>query len=183
MDPKTYVENVLRTESSDWAAIERRLGDKRAVRLLHAAMGMTTESGEFVDALKKYVFYGRPLDGVNIMEEAGDLLWYVAVALDELGLSFELVMERNIEKLRKRYAAKFSEQEAHQRNLEQERAVLERATKMLGRVATPISDEPLSVPQPSADGVQECHMLGTTHFDDLRTSTLHQTVAVHIKEK
>lgn len=47
--------------------------------LLHCATGLVTESAELVDAIKKHVFYGKPLDVVNIKEELGDLLWYVAI--------------------------------------------------------------------------------------------------------
>lgn len=47
--------------------------------LLHCATGLVTESAELVDAIKKHVFYGKPLDVVNIKEEIGDLLWYIAI--------------------------------------------------------------------------------------------------------
>lgn len=47
--------------------------------LLHCATGLVTESAELVDAIKKHVFYGKPLDVVNIKEEIGDILWYIAI--------------------------------------------------------------------------------------------------------
>lgn len=102
-----------------------RLGDKKLARLLHAAMGLTTESGEFMDALKKHFFYGKPIDETNLVEELGDELWYIALALRTLGSSFEDAMERNIKKLRVRYPAKFEERRALERDLDAERAALE----------------------------------------------------------
>lgn len=52
-------------------------------RLLHASLGLCTEVGE----LQKAVSADR-LDGVNVMEECGDLYWYCALALDAAGVSF-----------------------------------------------------------------------------------------------
>lgn len=58
--------------------------------LLHCVTGLVTESAELVDAIKKHVFYGKPLDVVNIKEELGDLLWYIAipVRIFDLDLDF-----------------------------------------------------------------------------------------------
>lgn len=47
----------------------------------HAAKGMNTEQGELDDMLKKHLIYGKPFDDVNVLEECGDVLWYVALAL------------------------------------------------------------------------------------------------------
>ena len=85
MQNKDYKEAALRTESNDFEAIQKRISSKRNIRLLHAGIGLATESGEFLDALKKAIFYGKELDRVNLQEEIGDLLWYCAIALDELG--------------------------------------------------------------------------------------------------
>jgi len=120
-----YVEQATRTEAGDRAAIDARLHDARLCRLLHAGMGMATETGEFVDALKKHVFYGREVDEVNLIEELGDLFWYLAVAADTLGVTFEDIQRRNIDKLKVRYAEKFTETQAADRNLDAERSVLE----------------------------------------------------------
>lgn len=125
MTPETYVQEVLKTESSDLSFVRRRLYDDKVLRLLHAAQGMVTEAGEMMDALKKHIFYGKPLDEVNLMEELGDSLWYHSVAIDALHTSFEEVMGINIRKLRKRYGEKFSSEKAIKRDLEAEREILE----------------------------------------------------------
>jgi hypothetical protein len=53
MQPNEYVENVIRTESSDFVVIGRRVSDPVIIRLDHAADGICTEAGELKDALKK----------------------------------------------------------------------------------------------------------------------------------
>ena len=126
MDTKKYKEMVLKTESKDFEAISSRLKDKRALRLLHGSCGIATEAGELLDAMKKHIFYGKEIDTVNIVEEIGDLMWYSAILLDELGVEFEEVMEKNINKLKARYGEKFSETCANTRNLDQERKILEK---------------------------------------------------------
>jgi len=126
MDTKKYKELVLKTESKDFDSISTRLNDKRALRLLHGSCGIATEAGELLDALKKHIFYGKEIDTVNIIEEIGDLMWYSAIILDELGVEFEDVMEKNINKLKARYGEKFSETSANVRNLDKERKILEK---------------------------------------------------------
>lgn len=94
-------------------------------RLFHAAMGMCTESGEFMDALKKHAIYGKPLDLTNLVEEAGDCLWYIALMLNSLGVTVEDAMARNISKLRARYPEAFTSERALERDLDAERKALE----------------------------------------------------------
>ncbi len=125
MDSKDYIAKAMKTESQDFAAVAARASSTKMIRTLHAAMGVSTEAGELLDAVKKHLFYGKPLDEVNLKEEVGDLFWYVAILCDTLGLSFEEAMERNIEKLKARYGEKFTEAAAITRNLAQERQILE----------------------------------------------------------
>jgi len=94
--------------------------------LLHAAMGMSTEANEFLDGLKKHMFYGAKLDIVNLKEELGDMLWYMAIAMYVLDTDFNKEMDRVINKLRTRYPEKFTEEDALDRDLDAERKELER---------------------------------------------------------
>jgi NTP pyrophosphatase (non-canonical NTP hydrolase) len=127
MNTKEYIENVLKTESNDFDKIGERLDNIKTERLLHAGIGLVTEAGEFIDMLKKHIFYGKLLDFVNLKEELGDLLWYVAIAAHELGeASFEGIMETNIAKLKARYGDKFGETQAENRDLVKEREILEK---------------------------------------------------------
>lgn len=111
MNPEEYVKNVLKTESNDFESIRERMSSEFYLRLDHASKGMVTESGEFVDALKKFAFYGRELDLINLIEELGDQLWYIAIACDVLKIPMSEIetMERNIAKLKVRYKNKFYE--------------------------------------------------------------------------
>ena len=84
----------------------------RQRELQHAAYGLATETGEFIDPVKKHQFYGKPLDTENLIEELGDILWYAALACDSLQISMEDVAIRNIEKLTKRYPDKFTQEAA-----------------------------------------------------------------------
>ncbi len=122
MSPSEYIQNALRTESKNY--VFPATGDVTP-RIEHAVMGIVTEAGELMDAVKKTKIYGKELDKVNLVEEAGDLMWYLAVLADELGVSFEEMWEKNINKLRARYPEKFSKENALDRNLEQERKTLE----------------------------------------------------------
>lgn len=119
-----YIQDAIRTESADFEKIRERLDDKM-IRVLHAAIGIGTEAGELQDAVKKAIFYGKPLDITNVEEELGDLLWYFAVLCDALGLDPAVIMGRNIAKLRARFPDKFSDEQALNRNLPIERLILE----------------------------------------------------------
>jgi len=85
---------------------------------------MTTEAGEFMTALKKHVFYGKELDLGNLEEEVGDMLWYCALASHALKVDFDVIMWRNIAKLKKRFSDRFTEEDATNRDLEAESEAL-----------------------------------------------------------
>jgi NTP pyrophosphatase (non-canonical NTP hydrolase) len=108
-------------------------------RLLHAVFGIATEAGELLDAFKKRMFYGKQLDETNLVEEFGDLFWYLALGCDALGVTFEEVWERNNAKLEARYGKKFTPEAALNRDLGAERAALESdsaglMTRLLGEM-------------------------------------------------
>ena len=75
-------------------------------RLTTAAVGISAEGGEFMEIVKKMVFQGKPWNDDNrehLIIELGDVLWYVAQACMALEVSFDDVVARNVEKLKKRY--------------------------------------------------------------------------------
>lgn len=88
--------------------------------LSHAALGVSGEAGEFADAIKKHVVYGRQLDRINCIEELGDILWYVALACDTLGITMQEVAEQNLFKLSLRYPETYSDVLAQKRLDKQE---------------------------------------------------------------
>jgi NTP pyrophosphatase (non-canonical NTP hydrolase) len=67
------------------------------------AMGVAGEAGEIVEKWKKIVAYkeGKVSDDdlAELKKELGDVVWYIAVLADSLGLSLEEVMKLNIDKL------------------------------------------------------------------------------------
>lgn len=72
------------------------------------ALGIAGESGEVADYLKKVVGHGHPLDVERVAKEIGDVLWYVALLADDIGLTLSDVATMNIDKLRSRYPEGFS---------------------------------------------------------------------------
>jgi NTP pyrophosphatase (non-canonical NTP hydrolase) len=125
MKSEKYIEKVLEKENDDFEGIAERLQGTRIVRLLHAAIGLSTEAGELLDAIKKHVFYGRELDVTNVIEELGDACFYLGIGLDETGITWEEIFQRNMDKLDGRYKDKFTEDEAINRDLDAEREILE----------------------------------------------------------
>ena len=113
-----FIQDATRTESPNFYPV--------SPRILHATIGVNTEAGEMIDAVKKSMFYGKELDTVNILEEAGDILWYLAILFDELGTTFEAEQDRVINKLKVRFPEKFTETLAEVRDLKSEREVLEK---------------------------------------------------------
>jgi NTP pyrophosphatase (non-canonical NTP hydrolase) len=83
---------------------------------LHMTMGIAGESGELLDAIKKHVIYNKPLDRVNVVEELGDLEFYLEGFRQGLGISREEVLAANIAKLSIRYGeGKYSDAQAQAR--------------------------------------------------------------------
>lgn len=77
---------------------------------LCAALGLSGESGELADAVKKHFFQGHALEKDTVKKELGDILWYVSAMAGQYGLTLEEIAEANVEKLKKRYPDGFSEQ-------------------------------------------------------------------------
>ena len=95
---------------------------------LHMVLGMQTEAAEIADVYKKTIAYKKPLDFVNIKEEVGDLMWYVANLCNMNGWDLREILDTNIAKLEARYPEKFTEEQAINRNLEWEREILEQTS-------------------------------------------------------
>lgn len=84
--------------------------------LLHMVVGISGEAGELLDAVKKSCIYRKPIDVNNVIEELGDLEFYLEGLRQGLGISREECLEANIEKLGVRYTGfKYSNEAAHAR--------------------------------------------------------------------
>ena len=83
--------------------------------LIHAAIGIAGEAGELLDAVRKHVFEGQPLDRENVIEELGDLCFYLEAAMQVIGVSRVEIDAYNMTKLSKRYEGGYSDQQAQER--------------------------------------------------------------------
>lgn len=99
------------------------------IRLNHSVMGLAGEVGEIASLLQKWIYYGKQFKEASddegavkdelkqkLIEEFGDVLWYVAEGLNTIQVSMEEVMRRNIEKLKIRYPEKYTDWHAADEN-------------------------------------------------------------------
>lgn len=78
--------------------------------LLNGVLGLAGEAGECADLVKKHCFQdARPIHDA-LIDELGDVLWYVGETAAAMGVSLEEVGRHNVEKLRKRYPEGFEAQ-------------------------------------------------------------------------
>ena len=107
-----FVAGVTSAPSTDFGALLARLNelevehDVDVPRLLTAALGLTAESGEFTEVVKKIILQGKPYNEENIFHlkrELGDICWYLAQACMALDTTFDEIIEMNVEKLQSRY--------------------------------------------------------------------------------
>lgn len=76
-------------------------------KIMNGCMGLNGEAGECIDIVKKYMYQGHELDRNALIEECGDVLWYLAEVAAGLGMSLSDIAEQNINKLKKRYPEGF----------------------------------------------------------------------------
>ena len=107
-----FVHDVTSAESLDYAALLTRMNkleledDCNLSQLLTAALGLTAESGEFTEIVKKIILQGKPYNEDNVFHmkrELGDICWYIAQACMALDTSFDEIIEMNVDKLKARY--------------------------------------------------------------------------------
>lgn len=84
-------------------------------QLCNAAMGLAGESGEVLDCLKKHLFHGHPLDKDKVLNELGDVRYYLEWMLSLLSSDIKTIEEKNTAKLMVRYPQGFSTQSSIRR--------------------------------------------------------------------
>jgi NTP pyrophosphatase (non-canonical NTP hydrolase) len=111
---------------NDCAFFTEGQGGKLSIdpRVFHALIGIATEATELMEALH-LAMKDDELDYINVLEELGDVNWYQAIGIDAMEGNFEKVLTTNIEKLRKRFPDKFTNEDAIERDLNEERNTLE----------------------------------------------------------
>lgn len=101
------------------------LPDRRTRDIAHGIIGAATEAGELCEALQGIIASkGEAIDTVNIKEEVGDILFYLANLGDACGFTLDEAMAANIEKLRVRFPDGFNESHALKRDTDAERDAL-----------------------------------------------------------
>ena len=114
VDTKKYLEfvaGVTSMPSQDSAILQARIDELVAngadiPHLLTAALGLTAESGEFTEIVKKILLQGKPYNKENVFHmkrELGDICWYLAQACMALDTTFDEIIEMNVDKLKARY--------------------------------------------------------------------------------
>lgn len=93
MEINEYQKAALRTANSE-------MSDDL---ILNGILGLCGEAGEVSDHIKKYMFQGHELDQDKLVNELGDVCWYIAILASGLNVDLETVMKKNIEKLQRRY--------------------------------------------------------------------------------
>ncbi len=88
----------------------------RKAALIHDAFGIAGEAGELLDAIKKHTIYNQELNRTNVIEELGDLEFFMQDLRESLNLTRSEVLSANIAKLTKRYPSmSFSNEAAEKR--------------------------------------------------------------------
>lgn len=106
MNSKEYQKEVLRTLNQELTPREQ---------IINMALGLTGESGEVADLVKKAYFQGHSLDKEKLINELGDICWYLTNMCNCIGVELEDVFQLNIDKLNKRYKEGFSSTESIKR--------------------------------------------------------------------
>lgn len=132
-DFEKFQEDCQRTSAPIDDGVRSRLA--MDAKLVHGMIGLAGETGELADAVKRHVYYGQPLDVVNVVEECGDCLWYLAEVLEAVGADFDKV----IRKLKARYPEKFDAARAADRDLGAERKELGQLASAIGDVITELT--------------------------------------------
>ena len=108
-----FVEEVTSEESNQLSPMARRLsilegtdGKVNMSLLLTGGIGLSSETGEFNEIIKKCIFQGKPLNDETVFHckrELGDIIWYWINSCRALGLDPNEVIEENVNKLKSRY--------------------------------------------------------------------------------
>lgn len=125
------------------------------IDILHGAVGVITEAGEVAEYLLTFL-EGKPFDKVNVLEESGDLGWYIVRSLRGIGVSRDVCDTTNIDKLRGRHGEAFDVFRDANRDLQREHGKLEDAYKNAAPEA-PLFDnvEVVKNPEPAGGDVLE----------------------------
>ena len=96
MDFDEYQDLAMRTRAENLTTTEY---------LDNAVLGIAGEAGEIAEVWKKFKFHGKGITETNqkLLDEAGDVLWYLALLASSRWTTIEEIATKNIEKLKDRW--------------------------------------------------------------------------------
>lgn len=94
-------------DANEYQRLAMRTATHKCYDLANAALGLTGEAGEVADIIKKHLYQGHGLCPDEVIEELGDVIWYVALMADCFNVTLGFVMQQNITKLKARYPEGF----------------------------------------------------------------------------
>lgn len=120
MELKDYQQLAMRT--NDGKCTDRLMQGIRNYGYLvdvggvfNACLGLSGETGELNDMIKKWIFHGHTLDVKEVEKEIGDVMWYLAMMCESFRLNLADIAQMNINKLIERYPDGFSEHASQNR--------------------------------------------------------------------
>jgi len=119
MDNKEVWKDALDIEDmgfNEYQLLALRTANKDKDLVLNGALGLSGESGEVADIVKKHLFQGHELNQDKIIDELGDVLWYIAIMAKGIGVGMEEIAKHNVEKLKKRYPNGFEAEKSIHRS-------------------------------------------------------------------
>ncbi len=75
----------------------------KGLDVLNWSLGLAGETGEVIELVKKWKYHGAELNRERLLEELGDVLWYLTLLANSFGFTLEEIAARNLEKLEERY--------------------------------------------------------------------------------
>lgn len=106
--------NFNEYQKKSFSAIQGHNDNKEEV--MHWAIGLGEECGEALSVIK-HKYYAGSYDPIDLVEELGDLLWYLAALCTASGFNFEDVAAFNLAKMDFRYPkGDFDEQRSKDRH-------------------------------------------------------------------
>jgi len=92
-------------------ALFKKMSEERM--LGHAGRGVCTEAGEINDCIKKSLDYDQELNIKNLIEEIGDMRFYLQAIQNMYGLTDAVILQSNASKLSERYMnLRYSDEQA-----------------------------------------------------------------------
>ena len=109
MELNEYQDKAQRTSNKQLSSVDH---------LLNGLLGLAGESGECCDLVKKNLYQDHREIATKLLDELGDVLWYVAETASAIGITMEEIARHNLRKLYARYPEGFDPEKSLHREAE-----------------------------------------------------------------